>query len=158
MLWMGRWIRRCNGGFTGRENAMASFPFETHFSPVLNDVWKWKDISCLTHFQRWWYTIFPTHFFSFLTRRTDSTVRGPTLSSQCVLVCANILRLIQSPSHGDMLRAWVFYEACGSLNQKKCLSLVLFSLKTAFWWFLFFFLLQTRLKSIEHSLYLICFN
>ena len=46
--------------------------------------------------------------------------------------CANISKLIPRPGHGDMLRAWVYYEAKRSLNQKKCLSLVLFSLKTAF--------------------------
>ena len=48
------------------------------------------------------------------------------------LACASILRLIQRPGHGYMLRAWVYYEAKRSLNQKKCLSSVLFSLKTAF--------------------------
>ena len=48
------------------------------------------------------------------------------------LACANISKLIPRPGHGDMLRAWVYYEAKRSLNQKKCLSLVLFSLKTAF--------------------------
>ena len=50
----------------------------------------------------------------------------------CTLACANISKLIPRPGHGDMLRAWVYYEAKRSLNQKKCLSLVLFSLKTAF--------------------------
>ena len=55
------------------------------------------------------------------------------------IACASILKLIQRPGHGDMLCAWVYYEAKRSLNQKKCLSLVLFSLKTAFWWFLFLF-------------------
>ena len=48
------------------------------------------------------------------------------------LACANISKLIPRPGHSDMLRAWVYYEAKRSLNQKKCLSLVLFSLKTAF--------------------------
>ena len=48
------------------------------------------------------------------------------------LACADISKLIPRPGHGDMLRAWVYYEAKRSLNQKKCLSLVLFSLKTAF--------------------------
>ena len=48
------------------------------------------------------------------------------------LACASISKLIPRPGHGDMLRAWVYYEAKRSLNQKKCLSLVLFSLKTAF--------------------------
>ena len=48
------------------------------------------------------------------------------------VACANISKLIPRPGHGDMLRAWVYYEAKRSLNQKKCLSLVLFSLKTAF--------------------------
>ena len=49
-----------------------------------------------------------------------------------ILACANISKLIPRPGHGDMLLAWVYYEAKRSLNQKKCLSLVLFSLKTAF--------------------------
>ena len=48
------------------------------------------------------------------------------------VACANISKLIPRPGHSDMLRAWVYYEAKRSLNQKKCLSLVLFSLKTAF--------------------------
>ena len=55
-----------------------------------------------------------------------------SLSRTWVLACANISKLIPCPGHGDMLRAWVYYEAKRSLNQKKCLSLVLFSLKTAF--------------------------
>ena len=44
----------------------------------------------------------------------------------------NILKLIEHPNQGGMLRAWVYHEACRPLNQKKCLSSVLFSLKTAF--------------------------
>ena len=54
------------------------------------------------------------------------------IKNRCTLACANISKLIPRPGHGDMLRAWVYYEAKRSLNQKKCLSLVLFSLKTAF--------------------------
>ena len=49
-----------------------------------------------------------------------------------IVACANISKLIPRPGQGDMLRTWVYYEAKHSLNQKKCLSSVLFSLKTAF--------------------------
>ena len=55
------------------------------------------------------------------------------------LAFPNILKVIERPNHGDILRAGVDYEACRSLNQKKCLSLVLFSLKMALWHFLLFF-------------------
>ena len=48
------------------------------------------------------------------------------------VACANISKLIQHLGHGDIIRAWVYYEGERSLNQKKCLSSVLFSLKTAF--------------------------
>ena len=56
----------------------------------------------------------------------DSAINHPRVA------CANISKLIPHPGHGDILRAWVYYEAKRSLNQKKYLSLVLFSLKTAF--------------------------
>ena len=44
------------------------------------------------------------------------------LSIYLSLACPNILKLIKRLNHSDMLRAWLFYEACRSSNQKKCLS------------------------------------
>ena len=45
------------------------------------------------------------------------------------LTCLNILKLIVHPNHGDMLRERVCFGAGDPFNQKKCLSLVLFSLR-----------------------------
>ena len=66
-----------------------------------------------------------------MEERRDEPQCSPTVTSVS-LACADISKLVQRPGHGDILRAWVYYEAERSLNQKKCLSLVLFSLKTAF--------------------------
>ena len=71
-----------------------------------------------------------------------------------MLACPNIIKLIARPHHGDMLRAWMYYEACRSLNKEICLSLVLFSLKMAFWhFFLFFFVESPSNQSNLHLIY-----
>jgi len=65
-------------------------------------------------------------------RDSKAALRKGFLPSHMGLACANISKLIPHPGHGDILRAWVYYEVQRSLNQKKCLSSVLFSLKMAF--------------------------
>ena len=70
-----------------------------------------------------------------MNKGNSSNVLGSSLAILGMggtLACANIPKLIPRPGHSDMLCAWVYYEAKRSLNQKKCLSSVLFSLKTAF--------------------------
>ena len=71
------------------------------------------------------------------------------------VACPDKLKLIKHPNHGDMLRAWVNYEASRFLKQKKCQSSILFSLKMAFAYFSIFFCFEYASNQLNiHRLHL----